>query len=161
MLSSFIAKSQENLLNLLGDDNEPMYISYLFKGTKVVNGQSVELPSKGVLQFTIQHRFGTLNSGFYNLYGLDNSQVRLGFDYGIKDYLSVGIGRSSAIKKIDMNSKLRIKRQIKEVFRTNNLYAPVGCFVVIVYKGYFDDGGLAPSVEIVMAVKSSNLLYGN
>ena len=116
LVSSFIAKSQENLLNLLGDDNEPMYISYLFKGTKVVNGQSVELPSKGVLQFTIQHRFGTLNSGFYNLYGLDNSQVRLGFDYGIKDYLSVGIGRSSAIKKIDMNSKFRIKRQIKEGF---------------------------------------------
>ena len=116
LVSPFIAQSQENLLNLLGDDNEPIYISYLFKGTKVVNGQSVELPSKGVLQFTIQHRFGTLNSGFYNLYGLDNSQVRLGFDYGIKEYLSVGIGRSSAIKKIDMNSKFRIKRQIKERF---------------------------------------------
>lgn len=113
---SFSVKAQENLLNLLGDDNEPAYISYLFKGTKVVNGHSVELPSKGVLQFTIQHRFGTLNSGFYNLYGLDNSQVRLGFDYGIKDYFSVGIGRSSAIKKIDMNSKFRLKRQIKEGF---------------------------------------------
>ena len=61
-LCSFSVKAQENLLNLLGNDNEPMYISYLFKGTKVVNGQSVELPSKGVLQFTIQHRFGTLNS---------------------------------------------------------------------------------------------------
>lgn len=115
-LCSFSVKAQENLLKLLADDNEPMYISFLFKGTKVVNGQSVELPSKGVLQFTIQHRFGTLNSGFYNLYGLDNSQVRFGFDYGIKDYLSVGIGRSSAIKKIDMNSKFRIKRQIKEGF---------------------------------------------
>ena len=113
---SFSVKAQESLLNLLGDDNEPTYISYLFKGTKVVNGHSVELPSRGVLQFTIQHRFGTLNSGFYNLYGLDNSQVRLGFDYGIKDYFSVGIGRSSAIKKIDMNSKFRLKRQIKEGF---------------------------------------------
>lgn len=115
-LCSFSVKAQENLLKLLADENEPIYISFLFKGTKVVNGQSVELPSKGVLQFTIQHRFGTLNSGFYNLYGLDNSQVRFGFDYGIKDYLSVGIGRSSAIKKIDMNSKFKIKRQIKEGF---------------------------------------------
>jgi len=116
LLSSFIANSQENLLNLLEDDNEPMYISYLFKGTKVVNGQSVELPSKGVLQFAIQHRFGTLNSGFYNLYGLDNSQVRLALDYGIKNFLSVGLGRSSSIKTIDVNSKLRIKRQIKDGF---------------------------------------------
>ena len=113
---SFSVKAQDNLLNLLSQDNEPIYISYLFKGTKVVNGQSVELPSKGVLEFTIQHRFGTLNSGFYNLYGLDNSQVRLGFDYGIKDFLAVGLGRSSTTKTIDANSKLRIKRQIKDGF---------------------------------------------
>ena len=113
---SFSVKAQDNLLNLLSQDNGPIYISYLFKGTKVVNGQSVELPSKCVLQFTIQHRFGTLNSGFYNLYGLDNSQVRLGFDYGIKDFLAVGLGRSSTTKTIDANSKLRIKRQIKDGF---------------------------------------------
>ena len=55
------------------------------KVKKVVNGHSVELTSKGVLQFEIQHRFGTLNSGFYNLFGLDNSQIRLGLDYGLKD----------------------------------------------------------------------------
>lgn len=78
-----------------------------------MNGQSVEILSKGVLQFQIQHRFGTLNSGFYNLYGLDNSQIRLGFDYGIKDWMSVGIGRSSALKTIDASAKLRLKRQSK------------------------------------------------
>ena len=113
---SFSVKAQDNLLNLLSQDDEPIYISYLFKGTKVVNGQSVELPSKGVLQFTIQHRFGTLNSGVYNLYGLDNSQVRLSFDYGIKDFLALGLGRSSTTKTIDANTKLRIKRQIKDGF---------------------------------------------
>ena len=112
-MSSFLANAQDNLLNLLGGDDEPMYISYHFKGTKVVNGQSVELPANGVLQFTIQHRFGTLNSGFYNLYGLDNSQVRLGFDYGIKDFVSLGFGRSSTTKTIDANAKIRIKRQCK------------------------------------------------
>ena len=116
LFCSFSVKAQDNLLNLLSQDDEPIYISYLFKGTKVVNGQSVELPSKGVLQFTIQHRFGTLNSGFYNLYGLDNSQVRLGFDYGFNDFLAVGLGRSSTTKTIDANSKLRIKRQIKDGF---------------------------------------------
>jgi hypothetical protein len=113
---SFSVSAQDNLLNMLGEDEEPVYISYLFKGTKVVNGQSVELSSKGVLQFTIQHRFGALNSGIYNLYGLDNSQVRLGFDYGVKDWLSIGLGRSSAIKTIDANTKVRFKRQEKEGF---------------------------------------------
>ena len=113
MLSSIFAKAQDGLLSLLEVDNEPMYISSTFKGKKVVNGQSVEILSKGVLQFQIQHRFGALNSGFYNLFGLDNSQIRLGFDYGIKDWMSVGIGRSSALKTIDASAKLRLKRQSK------------------------------------------------
>ena len=64
---SSIANAQDELLNMLSLHEEPVYSSYLFKGTKVVNGQSVELPAKGVLQFNIQHRFGPLNSGVYNL----------------------------------------------------------------------------------------------
>ena len=116
LLFSFFANAQDDLLNMLVGDEEPMYVSYLFKGTKVVNGQSVELPEKGVLQFNIQHKFGTLNSGLYNLYGLDFSQVRLSFDYGIKDWLAVSIGRSSSLKIIDANSKIRLKRQVKDGF---------------------------------------------
>ena len=113
ILSSFLVKAQDDLLSLLEVDIDPMYISSTFKGKKVVNGQSVEILSKGVLQFQIQHRFGTLNSGFYNLFGLDNSQIRLGFDYGIKDWMSIGIGRSSALKTIDASAKLKLKRQSK------------------------------------------------
>jgi len=110
MFSSIFAKAQNDLLSLL-DSDEPMYVTSTFKGKKIVNGQSVELTSKGVLQFQIQHRFGTLNSGFYNLFGLDNSQIRLGFDYGVKDWISLGVGRSSALKTIDASVKIRLKRQ--------------------------------------------------
>jgi hypothetical protein len=113
MCQSLFTKAQDNLLSMLGSEDKPIYISSTFKGKKVVNGQSVEVLSKGVLQFQIQHRFGTLNSGFYNLFGLDNSQIRLGFDYGIKDWMSVGIGRSSELKTIDASAKIRLKRQSK------------------------------------------------
>ena len=113
MLSSVFTNAQDNLLSMLDSDEKPMYITSTFKGKKVVNGQSVEILSEGVLQFQIQHRFGTLNSGFYNLYGLDNSQIRLGFDYGINKWMSVGIGRSSALKTIDASAKLRLKKQSK------------------------------------------------
>ena len=74
-LSSFIANAQDDLLNMLSLHEEPIYASYLFKGTKVVNGQSVALPAKGVLQFNIQHRFGPLNSGLYYLYGLEKKNI--------------------------------------------------------------------------------------
>lgn len=110
MLSSIFVKAQNDLLSLIQSD-EPTYVNSTFKGKKIVNGQSVELTSKGVLQFQIQHRFGTLNSGFYNLFGLDNSQIRLGFDYGVKDWMSIGCGRSSALKTIDASAKVRVKRQ--------------------------------------------------
>jgi hypothetical protein len=114
MLYSNIGFSQDELL-LLIDDKSSEYSKYVFKGTKVVNSASVEMPDAGVLQFMIQHRFGTLNSGFYNFYGLDNSQVRMSFDYGLNDRLSVGIGRSSSLKAIDSNVKYRLIRQSKGV----------------------------------------------
>jgi len=112
---TFISNAQENLLNMLLND-DIVYVNYLFKGTKIVNGQSVELQSKDILQFNIQHRFGPLNSGAYNLYGLDFSQVRLSLEYGFKDWLAIGIGRSSSIKIIDANSKIRLKRQVVDGF---------------------------------------------
>jgi hypothetical protein len=116
LLFSVYANAQDNLFNMLNTNDELTYVSYLFKGTKVVNGQSVELPAQGVLQFNIQHRFGTLNSGLYNLYGLDFAQVRLSFDYGIKDWLTLSVGRSSFVKIVDSNSKIRLSRQIKNGF---------------------------------------------
>ena len=110
-LSSFFVTAQEDLFNML-ENNEPIYVSYLFKGTKIVNAQSVELPARGVLQFNIQHRFGPLNSGSYYLYGLDNAQVRFSLEYGLKDWFCLGVGRSSSSKTIDGNMKLKILRQV-------------------------------------------------
>jgi len=104
--------AQDDLLQLLGDDSN-YKISSTFKGVKIVNGQSVELVNKGDLLFLIQHRFGTLNSGAYNLYGLDNSQVRFGLDYGVNDWASVGLGRSSFLKTIDGNAKIKLISQSK------------------------------------------------
>ena len=110
---SFKVVAQENLLSLLNDKNETEYASYIFKGTKIVNGQSVEITSKNELKFNIQHRFGPINSGFYNLYGLDYAQVRFSFDYGVNNWMAIGIGRSSVSKTLDGNLKIKLIRQAK------------------------------------------------
>ncbi|MBC8511038.1 MAG: hypothetical protein H8D33_05205 [Cryomorphaceae bacterium] len=104
--------AQDDLMHLLNDDSN-YKISSTFKGVKIVNSQSVELVSKGDLLFLIQHRFGTLNSGAYNLYGLDNAQVRFGLDYGVNDWYSIGLGRSSFLKTIDANTKIKLVSQSK------------------------------------------------
>lgn len=82
-----------------------------FMDTRVVNGHSVESNKEGQMKFIIGHRFGSVNGGIEEFYGLDQSTIRLGFDYGIKDWLSIGIGRSSFEKTLDGFIKARIIHQ--------------------------------------------------
>lgn len=79
-----------------------------FKDTRVINGYSVENNFKGGMKFIISHRFGPLNGGFYELFGLDQSTIRIGLDYGVTDRLTVGTGRSSFGKHYDAFAKYRL-----------------------------------------------------
>ncbi len=83
----------------------------LFKGTRVINGHSVNAQNEGELEFLIEHRFGRINGGAYNLYGLDQSTIRFGLEYGIKNWVSIGFGRSSFKKTFDGFAKVRLYRQ--------------------------------------------------
>ena len=73
--------------------------------------QTVEAPARGALSFIIMHRFGKLNDGAYNFFGLDNATIRLGLDYGITDRFAIGIGRSSYLKTFDVYAKYKLLRQ--------------------------------------------------
>ncbi|HAD96618.1 MAG TPA: hypothetical protein DCG19_04380, partial [Cryomorphaceae bacterium] len=115
-LFQFQAFAQNDLLGMLEDEQGPTtdYAFATFKGTKVVNLQSPELPGKGVLQYTILHRFGSFNDDyFYNFLGLDNAQVRLTLDYSIMDWLNVGVGHSAVNKVYEGFAKYRLMRQSK------------------------------------------------
>ena len=102
----------QDLMDILGDDKPKTEYAYAtFKTTRIINGQSIENPASGVLLFMISHHFGALNSGAYNFFGLDKSTIRLGLDYGVNDFLSVGIGRSVWEKTFDASFKLKILRQ--------------------------------------------------
>jgi Membrane bound beta barrel domain (DUF5777) len=83
----------------------------IFKSTRLVNGQSIENVGAGILDFRINHRFGTINTGAYNLWGLDQATMRMALDYGITPKLMVGIGRSTYLKQYDGFLKYRILRQ--------------------------------------------------
>jgi len=99
----------QELLDLLGnEDSQKEYVTNAFKSTRVINGHSMEMVGAGVLDFRIMHRFGRLNSGSYNLYGLDQATIRLGLDYGISKRLTVGAGRSSSKKELDGFLKYRL-----------------------------------------------------
>jgi hypothetical protein len=73
------------------------YTTATFKGTRIINGHSIESPAKGVLQSMFSHRFGTLEDAAYTFLGMNQASIRFGFDYGITDKLAVGVGRSSGL----------------------------------------------------------------
>jgi len=102
----------QDLMDLLKDEKPKTdYAFATFKTTRIVLGQSIESPAKGTLQFLVEHNFGKLNEGAYAMWGLDRSTIRLGLEYGINQWLSVGVGRSSEKKTFDGSVKVKLLRQ--------------------------------------------------
>jgi hypothetical protein len=113
LASSGFVFAQDDLLSMLEEKEEPTteYAKASFKTTRVINSQSIENVGGGVLDMKISHRFGFINGGAYELFGLDDATIRIGLDYGISDRLMVGWGRSSFEKTYDLFAKYKILRQ--------------------------------------------------
>jgi hypothetical protein len=86
-------------------------VSASFKATRIVNGHSIEQMKEGQLDVRIHHRFGQVNSGPSALWGLDQSSILLSFEYGVTDWLMLGVGRSSYQKTFNGFTKFRLWRQ--------------------------------------------------
>ena len=106
----FPVSGQDNLLERLQGEQEAIggKLRDTFKGTRLINGQTVELRGEGTLEFLISHRFGRINTGAYSFFGLDESNVRLGLDYAITDRIAIGVGRNSFQKVYDGLFKYKI-----------------------------------------------------
>ena len=104
--------AQDDADKLLDEDQPAkQYVTGAFKSSHVINGQSIEMIPKGALDFRILHRFGQVNGGAYEFFGLDQANIRLGLDYGITKNFTVGIGRSNFQKEVDGSVKYRIIQQ--------------------------------------------------
>jgi hypothetical protein len=105
--------AQDDLLDILNEDAAPEinFATATFKSTRVMNGHSIEKMPPGQLDFRISHRFGTINSGAYEFFGLDHSNVHFALEYGILDWLMVGVGRGTYEKTFDGFVKFTLLRQ--------------------------------------------------
>lgn len=107
--------AQDDLMKMLDDDSKKTkkknYATATFKTSRLINGHSIENAAPGVLDLKISHRFGMLNRGAYELFGLDQASMRIGLDYGISKRLMVGAGRSTYQKQYDAFAKFKILRQ--------------------------------------------------
>jgi hypothetical protein len=86
-------------------------VTATFKASRILNGHSIERMTTGQLDFRISHRFGTINSGAYEFFGLDQAHIHLSLEYGINDWLMVGLGRGTFEKTVDGFTKISLIRQ--------------------------------------------------
>jgi hypothetical protein len=105
--------AQNDLMDLLKDStaSEINYATATFKSTRVMNGHSVERMPPGQLDVRISHRFGTINSGAYEFFGLDQANTHFSFEYGILKWLMAGVGRGTYEKTFDGFAKFTVLRQ--------------------------------------------------
>lgn len=112
LTTSLPAQDLMDMLNS-GEPQQTEYTYATFKATRIINGQSIENPPKGAMNFVISHHFGRVNEGWYEFWGLDQANIRFGFEYGITDWLAIGVGRTSVEKTYDGSVKVKFLRQSK------------------------------------------------
>lgn len=146
------AMAQEDLMSMLEeemkDDDKRDFTIATFKTTRIIQGHSIENVAPGVLDFRISHRFGYINGGAYELFGLDQATMRLGLDYGLTKNWMIGIGRSTYQKQYDGFTKYKIIRQA-----TNGSPITLSAVGSIMYKSIkFDNPN-------IINYQTSNLFY--
>lgn len=113
LIATAKAFSQEaDLLSSLEPDKPVRTpVTNAFKSSRVINGHSIEFIGKGVIDFRILHRFGTVKQGLSDLFGLDDASMRIGLDYGLGKHVTIGVGRSTLNKELDGLIKVRVLQQ--------------------------------------------------
>lgn len=83
-----------------------------FGSVWMMDNQTSLVPIKGTLEFDIQHRFGVVNNGSKDLFGLfAPSNIRLGINYAPVKNLFVGIGITKERNQLDVNAKYALLTQ--------------------------------------------------
>ncbi|MCJ0742181.1 DUF5777 family beta-barrel protein [Pedobacter montanisoli] len=112
------AQNTDSLLNTLNSSMKFNKVEATFKSPRLVLSQSTETQKKHDLDLVITHRFGDIGGNFgssHTLYGLDvATDLYIGFDYGITNNLTVGIGRSKHDELYNLFIKHKILQQTND-----------------------------------------------
>ncbi|GHN00532.1 hypothetical protein WSM22_20210 [Cytophagales bacterium WSM2-2] len=108
-LSSFAQEEEKKP----SGDNKPAKPA--FESAQLMDDQSAVVLSKKTLEFNMQHRFGTVENGVKDLFGIYGSaNIRMGFSYVPINNLAVGFGFTKLNKYVDLNAKYTILKQKKD-----------------------------------------------
>jgi Membrane bound beta barrel domain (DUF5777) len=86
-----------------------------FENGTLIDAQTSVINDVKTLEFTIQHKFGSVENGISDLYGIYSAgaNVRLGLDYVPYKNVQVGVGITKSGMNTDLNAKWTIFEQTK------------------------------------------------
>lgn len=81
----------------------------------VTDGKTTHIPNAKTLEFMIQHRFGSMENGISDLWGIyGTANTRIGFNYSITNWISVGYGITKYNMVSDFQAKINIIKQTRD-----------------------------------------------
>lgn len=91
------------------------YAKNTFESVWIIDNQTVIVPVQGTFEFDIAHRFGIVNNGFEDLYGLfAPSNIRFGVSYVPIENLNVGVGLTKERMILDGSVKYALLKQTRD-----------------------------------------------
>ena len=111
VLLTIIAGSMLHAQEAEKPKDDPVYAP--FAGGMIIDNQTGFFPDKKTLEMFIQHRFGLIENGFSDLFGIyaPGANLRLGLNYSILDKLVVGYGLTKKNMYSDFQAKYSLLEQ--------------------------------------------------
>ena len=152
---------------------EPDYI-WIFSSPRLINANTVELLSKGMLEFKVTHNFGDIagdNGGIKNFFGLDNAtDVRIGFQYGLSKRINLIAARAKGAGIVqqlyELGIKCRLMQQANDskhplsvTFFANAVVSTMKANIVAGQENSFDNFSdrLSQTLQLLIARKFGNI----
>lgn len=96
-----------------GEKSQPVYAP--FDGPYLIDQQTTVVPDVRTLEFVIQHKFGSVENGLSDIWGIYSSaNVRLALDYVPLKNLQLGIGLTRKNMYTDLNAKYTLLQQTED-----------------------------------------------
>ncbi len=86
-----------------------------FESGSLIDAQTVVIPDKKTLEMVIQHKFGTIENGSSNLWGIyGSSNIRIGLNYVPAKNFQIGAGITKRYMMTDVNAKWTVLTQTRK-----------------------------------------------
>ncbi len=98
------------------EEEKDQPVSNPFESGILIDAQTTVIPDVKTLEFVIQHKFGTMDNGSSDLWGVyaPGANVRLGLNFVPIKNLQIGIGQTKKNMYTDLNAKWTIFKQTEK-----------------------------------------------